>query len=170
MLLSVLICFYGKKISVSEFLRSARSSFLLFPIKKENRQRLYNLLSIFILKLIKILILHIIVFIFPVIMRQNPGSRSIPPGSTARTFRRRSFSPLLCRLILLYALTHHGLFTIFNPYLYLLLLIFQTLSNAVSRIHVPGQYCSHTYSRPYPLNRTPAYIQHPEVLLGHPGT
>jgi len=52
MLLSVLICFYGKKISVSEFLRSARSSFLLFPIKKENRQRLYNLLSIFILKLI----------------------------------------------------------------------------------------------------------------------
>ena len=45
--------FYGKKISVSEFLRSARSSFLLFPIKKENRQRLYNLLSIFILKLIK---------------------------------------------------------------------------------------------------------------------
>ena len=35
-----------------EFLRSARSSFLLFPIKKENRQRLYNLLSIFILKLI----------------------------------------------------------------------------------------------------------------------
>jgi len=41
-----------KKISVSEFLRSARSSFLLFPIKKENRQRLYNLLSIFILKLI----------------------------------------------------------------------------------------------------------------------
>jgi len=53
MLLSVLICFYGKKISVSEFLRSARSSFLLFPIKKENRQRLYNLLSIFILKLIK---------------------------------------------------------------------------------------------------------------------
>ena len=54
MLLSVLICFYGKKISVSEFLRSARSSFLLFPIKKENRQRLYNLLSIFILKLITI--------------------------------------------------------------------------------------------------------------------
>lgn len=54
MLLSVLICFYGKKISVSEFLRSARSSFLLFPIKKENRQRLYNLLSIFILKLIQI--------------------------------------------------------------------------------------------------------------------
>jgi len=52
MLLSVLICFYGKKISVPEFLRSARSSFLLFPIKKENRQRLYNLLSIFILKLI----------------------------------------------------------------------------------------------------------------------
>ena len=52
MLLSVLICFYGKKISVSEFLLSARSSFLLFPIKKENRQRLYNLLSIFILKLI----------------------------------------------------------------------------------------------------------------------
>ena len=52
MLLSVLICFYGKKISVSEFLRSARSSFLLFPIKKENRQRLYNLLLIFILKLI----------------------------------------------------------------------------------------------------------------------
>jgi len=52
MLLSVLIRFYGKKISVSEFLRSARSSFLLFPIKKENRQRLYNLLSIFILKLI----------------------------------------------------------------------------------------------------------------------
>lgn len=52
MLLSVLICFYGKKISVSEFLRSARSSFLLFLIKKENRQRLYNLLSIFILKLI----------------------------------------------------------------------------------------------------------------------
>lgn len=44
--------FYGKKISVSEFLHSARSSFLLFPIKKENRQRLYNLLSIFILKLI----------------------------------------------------------------------------------------------------------------------
>lgn len=41
-----------KKISVSEFLHSARSSFLLFPIKKENRQRLYNLLSIFILKLI----------------------------------------------------------------------------------------------------------------------
>ena len=37
---------------MSEFLRSARSSFLLFPIKKENRQRLYNLLSIFILKLI----------------------------------------------------------------------------------------------------------------------
>jgi len=37
---------------VPEFLRSARSSFLLFPIKKENRQRLYNLLSIFILKLI----------------------------------------------------------------------------------------------------------------------
>ncbi|EDN77431.1 hypothetical protein RUMGNA_02033 [Mediterraneibacter gnavus ATCC 29149] len=35
MLLSVLICFYGKKISVSEFLRSARSSFLLFPIKKK---------------------------------------------------------------------------------------------------------------------------------------
>lgn len=33
-------------------LRSAHSSFLLFPIKKENRQRLYNLLSIFILKLI----------------------------------------------------------------------------------------------------------------------
>lgn len=118
----------------------------------------------------KILILHIIVFIFPVIMSQNPGSRSIPPGSAARTFRRGSFSPLLCRLILLYALTPHGLFTIFNPYLYLLLLIFQTLSNAVSRIHVPGQYCSHTYSRPYPLNRTPAYIQHPEVLLGHPGT
>lgn len=55
MLLSVLICFYGKKISVSEFLRSARSSFLLFPIKKENRQRLYNLLSIFILKLIRIM-------------------------------------------------------------------------------------------------------------------
>lgn len=53
MLLSVLIRFYGKKISVPEFLRSARSSFLLFPIKKENRQRLYNLLSIFILKLIK---------------------------------------------------------------------------------------------------------------------
>ena len=53
MLLSVLICFYGKKISVSESLRSARSSFLLFSIKKENRQRLYNLLSIFILKLIK---------------------------------------------------------------------------------------------------------------------
>jgi len=52
MLLSVLIRFYGKKISVPEFLRSARSSFLLFPIKKENRQRLYNLLSIFILKLI----------------------------------------------------------------------------------------------------------------------
>lgn len=52
MLLSVLICFYGKKISVSESLRSARSSFLLFSIKKENRQRLYNLLSIFILKLI----------------------------------------------------------------------------------------------------------------------
>lgn len=44
--------FMVKKISVSEFLRSARSSFLLFPIKKENRQRLYNLLSIFILKLI----------------------------------------------------------------------------------------------------------------------
>ena len=44
-----------KKISVSEFLRSARSSFLLFPIKKENRQRLYNLLSIFILKLITFL-------------------------------------------------------------------------------------------------------------------
>jgi len=43
---------FGKKISVPEFLRSARSSFLLFPIKKENRQRLYNLLSIFILKLI----------------------------------------------------------------------------------------------------------------------
>jgi len=57
MLLSVLICFYGKKISVSEFLRSARSSFLLFPIKKENRQRLYNLLSIFILKLIIFLII-----------------------------------------------------------------------------------------------------------------
>jgi hypothetical protein len=54
MLLSVLICFYGKKISVSESLRSARSSFLLFSIKKENRQRLYNLLSIFILKLIEI--------------------------------------------------------------------------------------------------------------------
>ena len=54
MLLSVLICFYGKKISVSEFLLSARSSFLLFPIKKENRQRLYNLLLIFILKLITI--------------------------------------------------------------------------------------------------------------------
>jgi len=47
--------FRCKKISVPEFLRSARSSFLLFPIKKENRQRLYNLLSIFILKLI---ILH----------------------------------------------------------------------------------------------------------------
>ena len=45
--------FMVKKISVSEFLRSARSSFLLFPIKKENRQRLYNLLSIFILKLIQ---------------------------------------------------------------------------------------------------------------------
>lgn len=45
--------FYSKKISVPEFLRSARSSFLLFPIKKENRQRLYNLLSIFILKLIE---------------------------------------------------------------------------------------------------------------------
>lgn len=45
--------FMVKKISVSEFLRSARSSFLLFPIKKENRQRLYNLLSIFILKLIE---------------------------------------------------------------------------------------------------------------------
>ena len=44
--------FRCKKISVPEFLRSARSSFLLFPIKKENRQRLYNLLSIFILKLI----------------------------------------------------------------------------------------------------------------------
>lgn len=46
--------FRCKKISVPEFLRSARSSFLLFPIKKENRQRLYNLLSIFILKLITI--------------------------------------------------------------------------------------------------------------------
>ena len=47
--------FRCKKISVPEFLRSARSSFLLFPIKKENRQRLYNLLSIFILKLILVL-------------------------------------------------------------------------------------------------------------------
>jgi len=47
--------FMVKKISVSEFLHSARSSFLLFPIKKENRQRLYNLLSIFILKLIQLL-------------------------------------------------------------------------------------------------------------------
>ena len=111
----------------------------------------------------KILILHIIVFIFLVIMSQNRN-----PGRP--DLRRRSFSPLLCRLILLYALTHHGLFTIFNLYLYLILLIFQTLSNAVSQIHVPGQYCSHTYSRPYPLNRTPAYIQHPEVLLDHPGT
>jgi len=60
MLLSVLICFYGKKISVSEFLRSARSSFLLFPIKKENRQRLYNLLSIFILKLINFFIFYLL--------------------------------------------------------------------------------------------------------------
>ena len=63
MLLSVLICFYGKKISVSEFLRSARSSFLLFSIKKENRQRLYNLLSIFILKLIYFYV-HIDNFIY----------------------------------------------------------------------------------------------------------
>ena len=38
----------------------------------------------------KIIILHIIVFIFPVIMSQNPDSRSIPPGSAARTFRRGS--------------------------------------------------------------------------------
>lgn len=52
MLLSVLIRFYGKKNKRARVLRSARSSFLLFPIKKENRQRLYNLLSIFILKLI----------------------------------------------------------------------------------------------------------------------
>jgi len=62
MLLSVLICFYGKKISVSEFLRSARSSFLLFPIKKENRQRLYNLLSIFILKLIFFFLLTVFIY------------------------------------------------------------------------------------------------------------
>ena len=71
MLLSVLICFYGKKISVSEFLRSARSSFLLFPIKKENRQRLYNLLSIFILKLI--IFLHIL---------SSNSSFSIHPADT----------------------------------------------------------------------------------------
>ena len=86
----------------------------------------------------KILILHIIVFIFPVIMRQNPGSRSIPPGSTARTFRRRSFSPLLCRLILLYALTHHGLFTIFNPYLYLLLFDFSNAFKCCQPNSCPG--------------------------------
>ena len=109
-------------------------------------------------------------FYFSRYYESKSGQQIHSPWICCPDLRRRSFSPLLCRLILLYALTHHGLFTIFNPYLYLLLLIFQTLSNAVSRIHVPGQYCSHTYSRPYPLNRTPACIQHPEVLLGHPGT
>lgn len=71
--------FYGKKISVSEFLRSARSSFLLFPIKKENRQRLYNLLSIFILKLINFHIFFTIFFI-AFFYQDFTGSARLSPG------------------------------------------------------------------------------------------
>jgi len=81
MLLSVLICFYGKKISVSEFLRSARSSFLLFPIKKENRQRLYNLLSIFILKLI-------------LATAETATSKSIPQKLPAKNLTDDNFLPI----------------------------------------------------------------------------
>jgi hypothetical protein len=113
MLLSVLICFYGKKISVSEFLRSARSSFLLFPIKKENRQRLYNLLSIFILKLIyknvnikidifscfyRFAILHntqpVLLYIFTFRQRSSKAA-------TAASLSR-SLYPLLCKLLYLF--------------------------------------------------------------------
>jgi hypothetical protein len=113
MLLSVLICFYGKKISVSEFLRSARSSFLLFPIKKENRQRLYNLLSIFILKLIsknvnikidifscfyRFAILHntqpVLLYIFTFRQRNSKAA-------TAASLSRSLF-PFLCKLLYLF--------------------------------------------------------------------
>jgi hypothetical protein len=113
MLLSVLICFYGKKISVSEFLRSARSSFLLFPIKKENRQRLYNLLSISILKLIhknvnikfdifscfyRFAVLHntqpVLLYIFTFRQRNSKAA-------TAASLSRSLF-PFLCKLLYLF--------------------------------------------------------------------
>jgi hypothetical protein len=75
--------FMVKKISVSEFLHSARSSFLLFPIKKENRQRLYNLLSIFILKLI--------FFLLTACCLSKPATIPYPCGSTQQR-RNAAFS------------------------------------------------------------------------------
>ena len=109
----VLICFYGKKISVSEFLRSARSSFLLFPIKKENRQRLYNLLSIFILKLIvknvnikfdifscfyRFAVLHntqpVLLYIFTFRQRNSKAATSVSLS--------RPLFPFLCKLLYLF--------------------------------------------------------------------
>jgi len=52
MLLSVLICFYGKKNKRVRVFTLCTLFFSAVSYKKENRQRLYNLLSIFILKLI----------------------------------------------------------------------------------------------------------------------
>ena len=105
--------FYGKKISVSEFLRSARSSFLLFPIKKENRQRLYNLLSIFILKLISKNV-NIKIDIFscfyrfailhntqPVLLYIFTFSERSSKAATAASLSR-SLYPLLCKLLYLF--------------------------------------------------------------------
>jgi hypothetical protein len=102
-----------KKISVSEFLRSARSSFLLFPIKKENRQRLYNLLSIFILKLINKNV-NIKVDIFSCFYRFAILHNTQPVLLYIFTFRQRSSKaataaslsrslyPLLCKLLYLF--------------------------------------------------------------------
>ena len=52
MLLSVLICFYGKKNKRVRVFTLCTLFFSAVSYKKENRQRFYNLLSIFILKLI----------------------------------------------------------------------------------------------------------------------
>lgn len=54
MLLSVLICFYGKKNKRVRVFTLCTLFFSAVSYKKENRQRLYNLLSIFILKLITV--------------------------------------------------------------------------------------------------------------------
>ena len=109
--------FMVKKISVSEFLRSARSSFLLFPIKKENRQRLYNLLSIFILKLILHFYMEFSLFLAQFAKGSSLGN-TIPEEEPSHiSFDLFSFKRILICLFYKFLLSLH---TALCQYLYIL--------------------------------------------------